>query len=143
MPVLLIRWVGVPEDTGGLDAFLGELRDVWLAQDGLGRRISIVVDASDAGALPAALRQHQADWLAEHRQLLQRVVISVHVCIRNPIVRGALTAIRWISSDLDMLHTHPRVDGALAAALEDLQSADQEATTAVDASPSGDPHARR
>jgi len=123
LPVLLIRWEGAPDESGSLDAFLDELLAVWRKADDLGRPLSIVVDASNAAPLSAPLRQHQADWLAKHRALMQRIVLSVHVCIRNPLVRGALTAIRWISSDLETVRAHARVDGALAAALADVEAA--------------------
>ena len=123
MPLLLITWSGAPDDTGELDAFLLELLECWRKADAMDRLLSIVVDACDASPLSAPLRQHQAAWIAQHRPLFEKVVLSVHVCITNPLVRGSLTALKWISSDLERVQPHPKVDGALAAAIVDLEQA--------------------
>jgi hypothetical protein len=74
-----------------------------LGQDG--RRYALVVDLSHVKKLaePQA-RQYIADWCSKHRETTQRVNVATTLVAATPLVRGALTAIGWLTPFSVPLH---------------------------------------
>jgi hypothetical protein len=90
-PIVVATAFGTPT-AGEYEAFLAAL-------DGyLGRgRHAVILDANRASPLPAVLRRRQAEWIAARAPLLKRGCAAFTVVISNPLIRGTITAINWLS----------------------------------------------
>ena len=47
--------------------------------------------------MPAAQRKRQAEWIESNREDLRRYTKGTAFVINNPLMRGALTAIFWLT----------------------------------------------
>ncbi len=115
--VKVVEFVGVLDDA----AFRSYLReyDALLARR---ERYAVVVDASRSGVIDSAQRKLQAEWMQQHDRELRLFCAGVAFVITNPLVRGALTAITWLSP-LPMPSTVvDRRDAALAWCRERLSA---------------------
>lgn len=61
-----------------------------------GKRV-VVLDATHAGAPTASQRKRQAEWQKENAALLGVRVLGFAFAIDSAVIRGALTAILWLS----------------------------------------------
>ena len=68
------------------------------AEEGLARRqrYAIVIDLTGNKA-DARRRAKLASWFADHRAEAVRYVIAMAVVARNPLERGVMTAMVWLS----------------------------------------------
>lgn len=99
-PVVLVEATGTidrPEMlllTGAIDGFI-ERRE----------RFLVVGDLLEVSGITAAARQ----LVGQHRERLRGKAepfdMGLLLALRSPVIRGALTAISWVSGELDGLHT--------------------------------------
>ena len=59
-------------------------------------RHACILDATQAGPLPAVLRRRQAEWNAQRTLIVIRRSAGVAIVVTNPLVRGTVTAINWL-----------------------------------------------
>ena len=90
-PVIVVRYRGLAEDER-FEQYLQELTRV------RSRGPSVVIfDALEAGFPPARQRRRQAEWIDQNRALLQRNSLGTVFLLDSSLVRGALTAVLWLS----------------------------------------------
>jgi hypothetical protein len=90
--VKVVEFVGALDDT--------EFRAYLRGNEGLlarRERYALVVDASRAATIDSAQRKLQAEWMLQHDRELRTFCVGIAFVITNPLVRGALTAISWLS----------------------------------------------
>lgn len=92
LPLLTIEFVGACTDAE-LEDYLRTVSRVLQRQ----LPYALVVDASRAAGFGASQRQRQAAWTKEHDGALRAYCTGIAVIITSPIVRGAMTAVLWIS----------------------------------------------
>jgi hypothetical protein len=106
---------------------LSDLRSLFgaferLAEDG--RRYTLLVDLNNVKKLaeqPA--RQYIADWCTQNRDVTPRVNIGTALVAATPLVRGALTAIGWLSPFNVPLHHCASLAAGSAFCFERLRGA--------------------
>ncbi len=91
-PLMVITSRGEATDQQ-FDAYLAHMSG-WLTR---GDRYGILFDARGAGRPPPKQRQRQADWMKQNDARLRQCNLGIAFVIDNAIVRGALTAILWLS----------------------------------------------
>jgi hypothetical protein len=93
-----------------------------LGQDG--RRYALIVDLAHVKKLaePEA-RQFIADWCNTNRDITPRVNVATALVAATPLVRGALTAIGWLTPFNVPLHHCPSLASASAFCAERLRTA--------------------
>lgn len=62
-----------------------------------GRRAYLIIVANGEYKVPPEVRKLQAEWLEEHRDSIARNTVAMSFVIDNALVRGALTAIFWVT----------------------------------------------
>jgi hypothetical protein len=62
-----------------------------------GRPYAYVYDATLGRSMPPTTRQIQADWIIEHKPLIQKLCCGVAFVVGSAIQRGVLTAVHWLS----------------------------------------------
>jgi hypothetical protein len=92
-PLVLTVFEG-PVNDAEFDAYLEETTKRTISRQ---TRNVVIVDASAASRPPASQRKRQADWLNQHRPMLKQYNLGTVFVIANPLIRGGLTAIFWIS----------------------------------------------
>lgn len=92
LPLVRIRYVG-DYTNDELDDFLDEL-DRLLRRPG--RKLALI-DLLDSNVSPPMQRRRQADWIARNERVLRRDFAACAIVLDNPLLRGAVTAIFWIS----------------------------------------------
>ena len=90
-PIVVATAFGIPT-SAEYEAFLAGL-DGYLARG----RHAVILDASKASPLPAVLRRRQAEWIVARQALLTQFCAGFTVVIANPLIRGTITAINWLS----------------------------------------------
>ena len=88
---LVIGSFGATTGPEELEAFLTRL----IALLARGRH-AFVLDASQAGPLPALLRRRQAEWNAENTTTIIRRSAGVAIVVTSTLVHGTVTAIHWL-----------------------------------------------
>lgn len=91
-PLLIITSTGDATDQE-FDAYLTRMTQLL----DRGQRYAILFDARHAGRPPPKQRQKQAEWMKTHAPSLRAHNAGIAFVIDNAIVRGALTAILWLS----------------------------------------------
>lgn len=79
--------------------------DARIAQRG---RFLVVVDALGIQAVEAAARRHVGDHRNRQKHVAADLDLGMVVALRSPVVRGALTAIGWLSGAFGDLRTVER-----------------------------------
>lgn len=115
-PLVRITYEGKIDD----DAFRAHLAE-YAALIARKQRYALVFDATRSGAPGAAQRRMQADFIEEHRAQLSVLCAGGAFAISSPVIRGALTAILWVTS-LPFPHT----------VVADVKSAEAWARTRLD-----------
>lgn len=90
-PVLIITFVGTGSDEE-FDAYLQALTQNLATP---GKNVT-VLDARQAGRMPASQRQKQAAWIKAHETRLQQHSLGTVFVIDSPMVRAVLSAILWL-----------------------------------------------
>jgi hypothetical protein len=80
---------------------LGDLRALFGAFEQLARddqRYALIIDLANVRKLAdTEARQYIADWCAANREVTQRVNVGSALVAATPLVRGALTALTWLT----------------------------------------------
>jgi hypothetical protein len=88
----------------------------------VGRRAYLIIAAQGELRPPPEVRKLQAEWMEEHRDLIARNSLGIGFVIDNPLVRGALTAIFWVTRPPVPYKVHPTIAEALAHAVQVCQA---------------------
>lgn len=78
-----------------------------------GQRYAVVFDATRAARPPAGQRRMQADFIRAHSDELGRLCVGGAFAINSTVVRGAMTAILWLSPMPFPYEICPDVDSAV------------------------------
>ncbi|NJK32563.1 MAG: hypothetical protein HC927_09230 [Deltaproteobacteria bacterium] len=113
-PIVLMQWSGRLEDASAdfYDDWLRRLL-AWMGREG--RRGAIIYDLRAAERPPAALRRRIAERRDAIDPVIRQVMVDELMVIDNPIIRGATTAIRWLSPKI-RYHPVANLDQALLRA---------------------------
>lgn len=76
-------------------------------------RAYIIIDARDATRPPPDVRKMQAEWMEENRDLIARTCLGMSFVMPHRIVRGALTAIFWVSRPPVPYRVHANLSEAI------------------------------
>ncbi|MBN8614252.1 MAG: hypothetical protein J0L92_26875 [Deltaproteobacteria bacterium] len=68
-------------------------------------RFLVVVDVLEVSGITAAARQLAGQHRKGHRGKAEPLDMGLLLAVRSPVIRGALTAISWVSGELDGLRT--------------------------------------
>lgn len=82
---------------------------------------AIVVDSRKAVSVTAAQRKQQAEWIDANRDDLRRYVVGTAFVIESALMRGALTAIFWMTSYETPYVVVPTFEAGETWALEQLR----------------------
>lgn len=93
-PIYLVAWFGAPTEVTARAYFTWSTGIIEEAIRG-SRNIVIIVDSEDAGRPTAKVRALMAE-LSEHMPRAEKL-IAVFVALPNPLVRGAMTAMQWVT----------------------------------------------
>lgn len=93
-------WVCELPESYGHDDFVRELDAAVEALRALraGRRVVALLDLSQVKSSDPRRRQRASQFLSEHAGLIAERTVAWGFLIPNPVVRGAITAIRWVGS---------------------------------------------
>jgi hypothetical protein len=120
-PILLMGFQD-PFVPGELDAYYKRLAQI--ADIAIGRRLKLVAIAtSDPMVVSTAGRKQIAQALRTHLTQVQIAATAASFLpIDNTLVRGVLTAFRWLAPDtIENLHVTPNMEEALREALRALR----------------------
>lgn len=79
----------------------------------LGRKVFLIIEARDGNRPPPEVRKLQAEWMQEHRELIAATCMGMAFVIENRLVRGALTAIFWVTPSPVPYSVHASLHEAL------------------------------
>lgn len=82
-----------------------------------GRRSYLIIAATGELRPPPEVRKIQAEWMAEQAELIAATSIGIGFVIDSPLVRGALTAIFWVTRSPVPYKVHPTLAEALEHAV--------------------------
>jgi hypothetical protein len=121
-PILLSRF-DEPVTEGELDSYFQKL--VVLADEGIRRKNRyVVIVLNDPTTFSAAGRKKVA--AAQARYMTPKrddVTLAAFIPVDNPIVRGAVTALRWVSPEIaKSIHCVPTLEAALKNAIASLEA---------------------
>lgn len=119
-PLVFVRLGGPLTETAAavLTMQLHKTLDRALSDDAY---VFMVIDARRVSKMGAGFRQTFGEWEASITdELFARIRVRV-IVHENPVVRGALTAMAWLSPRIKEIATAKTADGAIAA----LRQADQ------------------
>jgi hypothetical protein len=94
-----------------------------------GRLAYSISDATRSTNPNAEMRRFWADLSDRHAELLQDKTLANAVVVSNPLMRGALTAVGWLSPRLAALQFFSNIDAAVAAGTAALAAAGISAPT--------------
>ena len=120
-PVIIVRFDGIASDAEFM-RYLEETRACLQP----GKRTVTVLDAREPTGATQHQRRMQADWMKQHRALIQECSAGIAFVLNSPVVRGVLTAIMWLTplpvphrifADIEDARTwsRRRLDGEMAA----------------------------
>ena len=92
LPLLVVTFVGESTDAE-FDAYLARMTQMVRR----GSRYGVLFDARAAARPTPRQRQKQADWMKEYAPSLRANNAGIAFVIESAVVRGALTAILWLS----------------------------------------------
>lgn len=84
----------------------------------LGRKVFLIIEARDGNRPPPEVRKLQAEWMQEHSELIAATCLGMAFVIESRLVRGALTAIFWVTPSPVPYSVHPSLKEALDHARE-------------------------
>ena len=83
----------------------------------LGRRLYLIISAQGAHRPSVEVRKLQAEWMEENRELIARCSLGIGFVIDSSLVRGALTAIFWVSRPPVPYKVHSTLGDAIDCAV--------------------------
>jgi len=88
-----------------------------------GRRVVNISDATRSNNPNAEMRKFWAGLTERHAASLQEKIIFSGVVVTNRLMRGALTAVGWLSPKLSTLQIYPSMQAAITASVAALAEA--------------------
>jgi len=119
-PFYLAAWFGAPTEVTARAYFAWTTTIVEEAIR-LNRNTVIVVDSEDAGRPSAKVRALMAE-LSEHVPRAEKL-ITVFVALPNPLVRGTLTAMQWVTRKPWPMVVVPSIEEDITRGLAALRAA--------------------
>ena len=129
-PILVLSFEGAPSSDIVTKVFTAY--GDFLAQRGQHERFVTIIDSSAIDSVTASTRRAAAQELSRLRTQLQRQVLKHYAVFASPFVRGAVTAVNWLTGP-----TLTGLDSFTAAwnlACADLEAAGVKAPTTTEAS---------
>lgn len=117
-PLVVVSFRGVVSDEK-FDAYLASMTRRLRRQE----RYATLIDATQAGQIPALQRKKQAEWQRDHTELLRAYTVGTAFVLGSPIIRGFLTAILWLQPLPSPHHVATTLDEAERWATEQLRAA--------------------
>ena len=115
-PLIVMTWFGEPTNQL-IDKYLGWARELIADNVANDRKIAVVADCREVVRPDATVRRYYADHAEDDPSL----IISVAV-IDSALVRGALTAIRWVLGDRFAVVSVPTLEEAFERAFEAVEA---------------------
>lgn len=116
-PLIVMYWVGTPDAELCTDVFAW--RDKMLERAAAKGEFAIVIHHTNKMVNPSATaRRRTAEVAPAGPQLLGNYVVA-----NNPLLRGVMTALKWMAGDSIKITTYAKIDDALTTALKALDSA--------------------
>lgn len=121
-PIYITTWVGTTTLEG---ARWGTEKQAAVAAELVrrGRRMITISDATRVERPPPEVRKYFADSTNANTSAHGAVSISSYVVLTNPLVRGVMTAVGWMSEAARRVTTVATMRDALERALADLDAA--------------------
>ncbi len=88
-----------------------------------GDKAFLVIDARAGMRPPPEVRKLQADWMAEHEEMMAKSMLGIAFVIDNKLVRGALTAIFWVAKPAVPYRVFASLHEAIAHGIEVCEAA--------------------
>lgn len=110
-------------EVDALEAYLAEQTIQMRNSAEVGSKVFMVIDARAGMRPPPEIRRMQADWLAENQENMTKSVIGIAFVVENRMVRGAMTAIFWVSSPPIPYNVFGSLEEAMAHAVETCDAA--------------------
>ena len=102
-----------------------------------GKRAFVVIEARGVGRPSPQIRKLQAQWMSDNAELLQRNTVGIAFVITERMVRGALTAIFWMTRNPVPYTVHGSLRDALDHAAEQCTAAGLELPPGMRDDPAG------
>lgn len=102
---------------------------------GDGEKGFLVIDASESTRPQPEIRKLQAQWLSDNHEALQQTLVGMAFVIKERVVRGALTAIFWMTKNPVPYTVHATLEEALAHAAQACRRAGVELPPGLDDAP--------
>ena len=119
-PLLISTWIGEPT-LEMVDRYFAWNTVALIRARTEGMMAAVVIDALDAGLPDSSVLQVVAARSLDIEDDAERYSIGQgYVALRSKLVRGALTAIRWVNPNVG-IHPMKSMEAALAAALRELR----------------------
>src|SRR5690606_23599055 len=103
--------------------FMEANRRVLVSQAALGRRVISIVDATHARKPTPEMRKFWADMSNGDGDSVRNASLANFIVVNNSLIRGAITAIAWLSPTLRALESFATMEEALDQALLRLSKA--------------------
>jgi hypothetical protein len=117
-PIVIHTTVGVPSEAD-VDAFIARA-DALLAR----REVhAVIFDNSNAGRVPAYMRQRSMDWVGKNREALDQYCAGNALVIRSSALRFLMATLLLVTSHNFPQETFATLDPALTWCKRQLQSA--------------------
>lgn len=91
-PLVIVRWQGINSDAE-VAAYLSAMTEVVRRP----QRKVIIYDALQAAIPTSTHRRMQGEWLKQNQSVIERLGAGTAFVLESAIMRGALTAVFWIS----------------------------------------------
>ena len=120
-PIVVMRWDGLADIEAakwGMDHLAGASKTA-VAR---GTRLVSISDARRARRPSAEVRKYFAAESARGLPEQADVVINTYVVLDSALLRGALTAIGWLSPSVQSVKTTATIEEAIEQALQDLEA---------------------
>ena len=122
-PLLISRWEGTLTSQAARDSFVA-VHEVFARAQARGELVWSVVDAIDTQRPDALTRKTLQEINDDGEQRYPGVLRKpTYAAMTNVIIRGAVTAMRWISTSIIDLEAHATMEEALTAALASMRAA--------------------
>ena len=115
-PILISTWIGDPTVAicRTFSAWhVGFLQNACRS----GQRIIAIADSTRTGQASSAVRHYFAEWTSSQTDELREANLMTLVVVPNPVVRGVLAAIGWVSSAARDITPVPTREMAIERAL--------------------------
>jgi len=99
-------------------------KKIILSHAALGRRVVTINDATWAQKPSPEMRRFWAGMAEQSSESMKGATLATFLVVNSPILRGAITAIGWLTPALRDLESYSSVDDAIREGVARLQRAD-------------------